>query len=128
MHSIPTDCPHREKNGWTGDVSLSSEQMLTNFGTRAFLSKWSRDMRTSQRPAGQIPCVVPSTGWGYYGLMGPDWSSALITVPYNIYLYNADIEILRLNYEPIKRNCDFMESMTVDYTLNYGTGRLVRAV
>ena len=122
MHSIPTDCPHREKNGWTGDVSLSSEQMLTNFGTRAFLSKWSRDMRTSQRPAGQIPCVVPSTGWGYYGLMGPDWSSALITVPYNIYLYNADIEILRLNYEPIKKNCDFMESMTVDYTLDYGTG------
>ena len=54
--------------------------------------------------------------------MGPDWSSALINVPYNIYLYNGDIEILRLNYEPIKRNCDFMESMTVDYTLNYGTG------
>ena len=122
MHSIPTDCPHREKNGWTGDVSLSSEQMLTNFGTRAFLSKWSRDMRISQRPAGQIPCVVPSTGWGYYGLMGPDWSSALINVPYNIYLYNGDIDILRRNYDAIKRNCDFMESMTVDYTLDYGTG------
>ncbi len=122
MHSIPTDCPHREKNGWTGDVSLSSEQMLTNFGTRAFLSKWSQDMRTAQRPAGQIPCVVPSTGWGYYGLMGPDWSSALINVPYNIYVYNGDMEILRKNYDAIKRNCDFMESMTVDYTLNYGTG------
>ena len=122
MHSIPTDCPHREKNGWTGDVSLSSEQMLTNFGSRAFLSKWSQDMRTSQRPAGQIPCVVPSTGWGYYGLMGPDWSSALIMVPYNIYLYNGDVEILRKNYDAIKRNCDFMETMTTDYTLNYGTG------
>ena len=122
MHSIPTDCPHREKNGWTGDVSLSSEQMLTNFGTRAFLSKWSRDMRTAQRPAGQIPCVVPSTGWGYYGLMGPDWSSALIMVPYNIYLYNGDVSILRKNYDAIKRNCDFMETMTTDYTLNYGTG------
>ncbi len=122
LHSVPTDCPHREKNGWTGDVSLSSEQMLTNFGMRAMLTKWSRDMRTSQRPAGQIPCVVPSTGWGYYGLMGPDWSSALINVPYNIYLYNGDVEILRKNYDAIKRNCDFMETMTVDYTLDYGTG------
>ncbi|MBQ0009490.1 MAG: family 78 glycoside hydrolase catalytic domain [Ruminococcus sp.] len=122
MHSIPTDSPHREKNGWTGDTSMSSEQMLMNFGTGAFLSKWANDMRVSQRPAGQIPCVVPSTGWGYYGLMGPDWSSALINVPYNIYLYHGDKEVLRKSYEAIKRNVDFMEGMTVDYTLNYGTG------
>ena len=122
MHSIPTDCPHREKNGWTGDTALSCEQMLINFGSQPFLAKWSRDMRESQRPAGQIPCVVPSTGWGYYGLMGPDWSSALITVPYNIYLYNNDPDILKINYDAIKRNCDFMEGMTDDLTLNYGTG------
>lgn len=122
LFSLPTDNPHREKNGWTGDTSLSCEQMLINFGTRTLLSKWSRDMRVSQRPAGQIPCIVPSTGYGYYGLMGPDWSSALIAVPYNIYLYNGDVEILRKNYDAIKRNCEFMESMTVDYTLHYGTG------
>ncbi|MBR7082812.1 MAG: hypothetical protein IKI51_02225, partial [Clostridia bacterium] len=122
MESVPTDCPHREKNGWTGDTALSCEQMLINFGAQSFLSKWSEDMRLSQRPAGQIPCVVPSTGWGYYGLMGPDWSSALITVPYNIYLYNNDPDILKINYDSIKRNCDFMESMTDDLTLNYGTG------
>jgi alpha-L-rhamnosidase len=82
---------------------LSSEQMLTNFGMRAFLTKWSRDMRTSQRPAGQIPCVVPSTGWGYYGLMGPDWSAALLMIPWNIYLYNGDIDILKINYEAISQ-------------------------
>ena len=64
FESFPTDNPHREKNGWTGDTSLSCEQMLTNFGTRAFLSKWSRDIVVSQRPAGQIPCIVPTPGWG----------------------------------------------------------------
>ena len=122
LMSIPTDNPHREKNGWTGDTSLSCEQMLMNFDVRSFLGKWSRDMHLSQRLAGQIPCVVPSTGWGYYGLMGPDWSSALIMVPWNIYLYNADMDILRREYDTIKRNCDFMESMTDDLTLNYGTG------
>ncbi|MBO4353757.1 MAG: family 78 glycoside hydrolase catalytic domain [Clostridia bacterium] len=122
MESIPTDCPHREKNGWTGDTALSCEQMLINFGAASFLSKWSEDMRSAQRPAGQIPCVVPSTGWGYYGLMGPDWSSALISVPYNIYLYEGDVDILKINYDAIKRNCDFMESMTDDLTLHYGTG------
>ena len=122
MQSVPLDDPHREKNSWTGDTMLSSEQMLTNFGMRSFLSKWSRDIRTSQRPAGQIPCVIPSTGWGYYGLMGPDWSSALWMIPWNIYLYNGDREILRTNYEAIKKNIDFMETMTEDLTLHYGTG------
>lgn len=122
IHSIPTDDPHREKNGWTGDTMLSSEQMLTNFGMRAFLTKWSRDMRISQRPMGQIPCVVPSTGWGYYGLMGPDWSAALLMIPWNIYVYNGDREILRKNYEAIKKNVDFMETMTDNYILFYGTG------
>ncbi len=122
MQSVPLDDPHREKNSWTGDTMLSSEQMLTNFGMRSFLSKWSRDIRTSQRPAGQIPCVIPSTGWGYYGLMGPDWSSALWMIPWNIYLYNGDVEILKANYEAIKKNIDFMETMTEDLTLHYGTG------
>ncbi|MBQ8862121.1 MAG: family 78 glycoside hydrolase catalytic domain [Clostridia bacterium] len=122
FESIPTDNPHREKNGWTGDTSLSCEQMLTNFGTRCFLSKWSRDLVVSQRPAGQIPCIVPSPGWGYSGLMGPDWSSALITVPWYIYLYNNDKEILRQSYEAIKKNIDFTLSMCEDYVPNYGTG------
>lgn len=122
LESFPTDNPHREKNGWTGDTMASCEQMLTNFGTRSFMTKWSGDIRSSQRPAGQIPCVVPSTGWGYYGLMGPDWSAAMISVPYYVYLYNGDRDVLLENYEAIKKNIEFMLSMTEDHTLNYGTG------
>lgn len=121
-HSIPTDCPHREKNGWTGDASASSEQMLINFGTQAFFTKWAKDLRDAQRPSGSLPCVVPSTGWGYNSLNGPDWSSAMTNIPWNVYTYNADTDILAQNYENIKRHCDFMESMTVDYTLDYGLG------
>lgn len=122
MESFPTDNPHREKNGWTGDTMLSCEQMLTNFGSRAFFTKWSWDMRSSQRPAGQIPCIVPSPGWGYSGLMGPDWSAALVNIPWYVYLYNNDIDILKDNYESIKKNIEFMLTMTEDYTLCYGTG------
>lgn len=122
MESFPTDNPHREKNGWTGDTMLSCEQMLTNFGSRAFFTKWSWDMRSSQRPAGQIPCIVPSPGWGYSGLMGPDWSAALVNIPWYVYLYNNDLDILKANYDAIKKNIEFMLTMTEDYTLCYGTG------
>ncbi len=122
MESVPTDCPHREKNGWTGDASISSEQMMTNFGSRAFFKKWNEDIKDAQRPNGLLPCVVPSTGWGYNSLNGPDWSSAVINIPYNLYLYNNDLDILKNSYETIKAHCDFMESMTMDYTLDYGLG------
>lgn len=120
--SIITDCPHREKNGWTGDGAVSSEQILINFAAQPLYSKWLGDMRTSQRPSGSIPCVVPSTGWGYNSMNGPDWSAGLTSIPWTIYKYNDDKRVLRLNYEAIKRHCDFMESMTSDYTLNYGLG------
>ena len=122
MVSIPTDCPHREKNGWTGDASVSSEQMMTNFGSRAFFVNWMREMRTAQRPAGSIPVVVPSTGWGYNGMNGPDWSSALVCIPWNLYLYNGDLGILEDNYQAIKKNCDYNLSMSNNYILHYGLG------
>ncbi|MBQ3140400.1 MAG: family 78 glycoside hydrolase catalytic domain, partial [Clostridia bacterium] len=120
--SIPTDCPHREKNGWTGDASVSSEQMMMNFGTRAFFNNWMREVRVSQRPAGVIPVVVPSTGWGYNSMNGPDWSSALVCIPWNLYTYNNDLSTLEANYEAIKKNCDYNVGMSADYTIHYGLG------
>lgn len=67
MHSIPTDCPHREKNGWTGDVSLSSEQMLTNFArARSFPSGAAicapRSVRRDRSPVWFRPRAGAITG------------------------------------------------------------------
>jgi len=121
-HSIPTDCPHREKNGWTGDASLSSEQTLINFDPMAAYHKWMGDFKDAQKPNGCIPCVVPSTGWGYGWGNGPDWSSALTLIPWYTYLYCQDVTILENNYETIKKHCDFMLTMAEDYIVNYGIG------
>jgi alpha-L-rhamnosidase len=121
-HSIPTDCPHREKNGWTGDASISSEQTLINFDPMAAYYKWMDDFRDSQKPNGCVPCVVPSTGWGYGWGNGPDWSSALTLIPWYTYLYCGDSNILKRNYDIIKKHCEFMLTMADDYIVNYGIG------
>lgn len=113
---------HREKSAWTGDGSLSSEQLLINFGPQAFLTKWLGDIRRSQRPTGNIPCIAPTAGWGYNDLNGPDWSSAIVDIPWNIYLSGADTHVLAENYEAITRHFSFMESMAVGNLLNYGLG------
>ncbi|NLC69186.1 MAG: family 78 glycoside hydrolase catalytic domain [Clostridiaceae bacterium] len=121
-HGIPTDCPHREKNGWTGDASLSAEQALLNFAPMAAYVKWMRDFKDSQKPNGAIPCVVPSTGWGYNWGNGPDWSSALTLIPWYIYTYCGDRVILGEMYDAIKKHCDFITGMAENYIVHYGIG------
>lgn len=121
-HGLPTDCPHREKNGWTGDASISSEQTLLNFAPMAAYKKWMQDFGDAQRPSGSVPCVVPSTGWGYNWGNGPDWSSALTLIPWYVYTYCGDTEILAENYDAIKKHCNFIESMSDNYIVNYGIG------
>ncbi len=74
---IQTDCPHREKNGWTGDAQLSVEPCVYNFDMRGAYEKFIDDVKDAQRPSGQIPCIVPTCGWGYNWGSGPAWDVAL---------------------------------------------------
>lgn len=121
-HSIPTDCPHREKNGWTGDASLSAEQTLLNYSPMAAYRKWMQDFIDSQKPSGSVPCVVPSTGWGYNWGNGPDWSSALTEIPWYVYQYCGDLSIIEDMYEAIRKHCGYMESMAENHIVHYGIG------
>jgi len=122
LHSLPTDDPHREKNAWTGDAALSTEQMLYNHHVVPMLRKWLADIRDAQKPDGALPCVVPSTGWGYNWGNGPDWSSALTLIPWQIYVYTGDQRVLRENYSAITRHFAYMEGMAEDLIVGYGIG------
>lgn len=121
-HGIPTDCPHREKNGWTGDAHLSAEQVLFNFNPVAAYRKWLRDFHDVQRDSGQLPGIVPTGGWGYNWGSGPAWDSALILIPWYLYLYEGDTEGLAENYPFMKRYVDYMTSMATGHLVNFGLG------
>ena len=85
--SIPTDCPQREKNGWTADAHISQEIGLLNFDSFTSYEKWLEDMIDNQRSDGQIADIIPSSGWGYG--VNPVWSAALFIIPMNLYLYSG---------------------------------------
>ena len=87
--SIPTDCPQREKNGWTADAHISQEIGLLNFDSFTSYEKWLEDMADNQRPDGQIADIIPSSGWGYG--VNPVWSAVLFIVPMSLYLYSGDL-------------------------------------
>lgn len=92
---FPTDCPHREKNGWTGDISLSAEHMLMMYNCEKSFSEWLNNVRASQLDDGQYCAIVPTTGWGFG--FGPSWDAFMASVCYYTYVYKADRKILADN-------------------------------
>lgn len=64
---FPTDCPHREKNGWTGDASLSAAHMMLLYDTEKSWREWLCNVRKAQTDSGMLPGIVPTAGWGMNG-------------------------------------------------------------
>lgn len=122
LQGIPTDCPHREKNGWTGDAHLACEQGLFNFDGAAVYEKWLNDLGDEQQPGGELPGIVPTAGWGYKWGNGPAWDSAFVLIPFYLYEYSGDTTALRDHYDGLKRYVDYLTSRAkggiVDIGLN----------
>jgi alpha-L-rhamnosidase len=120
LQGIPTDCPHREKNGWTGDAHLAAEQGLLNFAPAAVYTKWINDLGDEQRPSGQLPGIVPTSGWGYTWGNGPAWDSAFLLIPLYLYEYCGDAQVLREHYAGMKRYVDYLTSKAKDGIVDIG--------
>ena len=122
--SIPTDCPQREQNGWTGDAQLSAQQSLMNYDMVLPYRKWLGDMRDAQRGTGQIPSIVPTSHhWGYAARgAGPAWDSALVLIPWQTYEYTGNTEILKENIGAIKRYMEYLGKMHDGYIIGFKLG------
>lgn len=120
--NVPTDCPQREKNGWTGDAALSAEQMCLNMDMREMFRRWLTDIRDSQRPSGQLPGIIPTGGWGFNWGSGPVWDSVLFELPLAIYICYGDSSLLLENRDAMKRYLEFCTSMAEDHVVGFGLG------
>ena len=100
--SIPTDCPHREKQGWTCDTYIVSRAAMYNFNMALFFEKWVRDLALSETPQGGYTTVAPATG--YDGNSSTTWPAALIYVPYDALNFYGDTRILSDNLRNMKSN------------------------
>lgn len=121
-HGIPTDCPHREQNGWTGDAQLSSNQALMNFDIADAYKKWMKDVRDTQRPNGQVSAIAPNAGWGYNVFSGPAWDCVLFVIPWNVYVYTGRTDLLAEGWDAMVRHIEYMERMSENYIVDYGLG------
>ncbi|MBO6127912.1 MAG: family 78 glycoside hydrolase catalytic domain [Pseudobutyrivibrio sp.] len=121
MMSIPTDCPSREKAGWTGDILVYAKTALMNENMTPFLSSWLRNVVADQQDDGTVMITTPFAN--LYGSLlkqqceefGDDrptgvagWSDAIVWVPYTMYRVTGNKRILKDTYSGMEKWCDYI--------------------
>jgi len=96
IHYFPTDCPQREKNGWTADAALSCEQMLLNYAPEKEYKEWLYNICKAQNELGALPGIVPTTGCFYDWGNGPAWDCVLAYLPYYTYIYRGETDMIKI--------------------------------
>ncbi len=120
---IPTDCPHREKNGWTGDAAIAAETGIWNFDMMRGFSHFMRIVADTQRPNGQLPAIAPTGGWGYNMGSGPAWDNILFEYPWQVYLFYGRTDLIEQNYDHFLLYLEYCQTREEeDGLLNFGLG------
>ena len=110
FHHFPTDCPQREKNGWTGDASVSAHQFLLSFDCANSLGVWLDSARCAQTSEGKLPGIIPTSTWGYAWGSGPAWDAAIINIPYYAYRYDGRTDLIAENADMIEKYLAYISS------------------
>ncbi len=115
--SVPTDCPQRERAGWTGDIQAFVGAASNNAHVVPFLSRWLDNLRADQLPDGRIPIFSPrspfdaeaaATAQGIGSIVSAaGWSDAIATVPWVLYERFRDRRVLEDNYDALLRWIDY---------------------
>ena len=111
--SVPTDCPQRERAGWTGDIQAFVGAASNNAQVVPFLSRWLDNLRADQLPDGRIPIFSPrspfdaeaaATAQGIGSIVAAaGWSDAIAIVPWVLYERYGDRRVLEENYDAMLR-------------------------
>lgn len=108
---IPTDCPTRERLGWTGDAQVFFQSACYFMDAASIYRKWLTDVRDNQFKDGKVSAVVPYAGIGMlYDNTGTSvgWGDAVILIPYRFWKEYGDREILKENYDVMRKYAQFM--------------------
>lgn len=121
--SIPTDCPTREKAGWTGDVVVYGATALFNQNMVAFYEDWLKSIRAEQREDGHILGTVPRirnyVQQAFAGSLG--WGDVIFTLPMQLYRLYGDKAALTENFEAMTQWMSALEALAYEEPNDFNT-------
>lgn len=113
---IPTDCPTRERAGWTGDWQLYVPTASYLYDVAGFSAKWLRDLVVTQWEDGTLNNMAPMPVAERTGLLeavngSAGWGDAVVLVPWEIHQEYGDVDVLATTWPAMVRWLDRMERM-----------------
>ena len=107
--SVSSDCPHRERLGYTGDGQVAMESALLSFDMPQFYHKWLLDIDDARNhKTGFVTHTAPFGGGGG----GPAWGSAYVIMPWLYFSYYNDTTLLRQHYSGMKQWIVYLKTRT----------------
>ena len=108
---LPTDCPTRERHGWSGDaqIFIGTAGYMVNYAP--FAMKYENDLCDWQTKDGCFPQIAPEGGTDSYmrGMNGSSgWSDAGVIIPYRLWKQNGDISIIEKYYDSMKKYAGYV--------------------
>lgn len=124
--SVPTDCPQRERVGWTGDLQAFVGAAANNAQIVPFVSRWLENLRADQLPDGRIPIFSPRSPFDRGSaaaasvvgaiVAAAGWSDAIAIVPWVLYERTGDRRVLEENYPSMVRWIEY-QRMTAEHEM-----------
>lgn len=117
---VPTDCPTRERAGFTGDYQIFVGTAAYLEDVEGFSRHWLQALAGEQFGTGVVPNVVPvagDPGWempfSFEGSAG--WGDAAAIVPWELYQAYGDTDVLAAMYPVMRRWVDHVAEVTANF-------------
>lgn len=110
---VPTDCPTRERAGWTGDWQLFSPTAAFLYDVLDATRKWMADVVVGQTPDGVIPNIAPSDkrmrpgGEGVFMNGSAGWGDAIVSTPLDMYNAYDDLSLAHESWDAMVKWMNF---------------------
>lgn len=138
---VPMDCPTREKCGWLGDSHAYIKMAMVGYDMDNFLMKYLEDIRSGADveekntlhhqlknvlfyftdKAKGIPYMI-APGKRLCGVASPDWGTAVVQLPWHIYLYGGNKAALEEYYPMMAQWTDYITSISEGHMVFTGLG------
>lgn len=112
LFSVQSDCPHREKFGYGGDILATCEAFINNFDMNSFYTKTLMDFADAARIDGGLTETAPFVGIADHGMSiesGPiEWGTAHPFLIRKLFQYYGNAQLLETQYPVAKNWVEFL--------------------
>jgi alpha-L-rhamnosidase len=119
LFSVQSDCPHREKFGYGGDIVATSDALMLNFDMAGFYGKTATDWGDAARDDGMLTDTAPYVGIQYCGV---GWAMVHPVLQSQLYQYYGDRRVIERQYDASRRWLDLVAAANPDHIVKDGLG------